>query len=305
MNLSELLTYLGYSALWRTVRLLPERTAYGLFEKLANRAYRRNGKRVKRLRSNYAHVSPGGDTDNLERMVQKGLSNAMRYWCDTFRISDWKLDRIANSVDLENPEIFYESVNSGRGVIVALPHAGNWDHAGLYFCSQGIQVNTVAEHLKPDRLFQRFLAHRAKMGMKVLDLESDVIGELERLLRSGALVALVSDRDLSKSGIEVEFFGARARMPAGPGLLAHRTGADLLVAYVGYRNEGIHIRFTGPVEVDRSLDEREEVARVTQALAKIFESDISQDPTSWHMQQRIFVDTKFNQSNGLDKGVVD
>lgn len=287
--LSDWLTYFLYSAMWRLIRILPSRIAYGVFERIAIRAYRKNGRRVQRLRSNYKQIRPHLSDSDIESMVVAGMKNALRYWCDTFRISDWSRADVLETVTTENEELLLDGAKSGRGVIVGLPHAGNWDHAGYYFCSKGIEVNTVAEHLKPDRLFKKFLAHRERMGIRVLDLAGAVTEELAARLRTGKLVALVADRDLSKNGISVNFFGATARMPAGPALLAYRTSADLIVAFVSYRPRGIHIKFSGPIEVNRDSPEREEVERVTQMLARSFESDIDSDPTSWHMLQRIFV----------------
>lgn len=291
-TVSETLVYLIYSALWRIVRLLPERSAYSLFDAIANRAYRKNGRRLQRLRFNYEKVFPDKSEKEIEDLVKAGVRNAMRYWCDTFRISDWDEARVAGTVVTENNELFLSSVKSGDGVIVALPHAGNWDHAGLYYCSQGITVHTVAEHLKPERLFRKFLAHRERMGIKVLDLEAKVTGELTSRLNDGELVALVADRDLSQSGVDVDFFGSNARMPAGPALLAYRTKAHLITAYVSYTSFGIKIKFSGPFKVDRQNSESQEVQRLTQSLANQFAKDIRNEPSSWHMQQRIFIDRK-------------
>ena len=128
--------------------------------------------------------------------------------------------------------------------------------------------------------------------MTVLDLDRAVLGELESFLNKGLLVALVADRDLSRSGIEVDFFNRKARMPAGPALLAHRTGADLITAYVSFQEHGIKIIFKGPFAVNRKNPEKQEATRVTQVLADAFAEEISADPTSWHMQQRIFIDDK-------------
>ena len=242
------------------------------------------------MRQNYAQAKPDASPSELEFLVYEGLCNAMRYWCDTFRIGDWSKERISKTVRTIREELLLEGVKSGRGLIVALPHAGNWDHAGLYFCSKGVTVHTVAEHLKPEKLFQRFLAHREAMGMRVFDLNKNVIEELIEVLKNGGLVALVADRDLSKSGIDVNFLGGNARMPAGPALLAYRTGADLITAYVSYTPSGIEIEFEGPFSVDRKEVERSEVLRVTQALADQFGSNIKANPSSWQMMQRVFVD---------------
>ena len=290
--MSAQLTYLVYSLLWKTVRIMPEKIANALFNRIAEFAYQRNKKRVQRLRENYRQVRPKASHDEIESMVKSGLISAMRYWCDTFRISDWDKKRIIETVTCSNEELLLTGAASGKGVIVALPHAGNWDHAGLYFCMKGITVHTVAEHLKPEKLFMKFLEHREKMGMKVFDIDGSVIQELEEILRRGGLVALVADRDLSKSGITVDFFDGIAKMPAGPALLALRTGASLITAFVAYTKTGIHINFSGPFNLDLADSGKNESGKVialTQKLADQFSRDITRDPTSWHMQQRIFL----------------
>lgn len=290
--MSAQLTYLVYSLLWKTVRIMPEKIANAFFNLIAALAYRRNKNRVQRLRENYRQVRPKASHDEIESMVKSGLISAMRYWCDTFRISDWDKKRIIETVTCSNEELLLTGAASGKGVIVALPHAGNWDHAGLYFCMKGITVHTVAEHLKPEKLFMKFLEHREKMGMKVFDIDGSVIQELEEILRRGGLVALVADRDLSKSGITVDFFDGIAKMPAGPALLALRTGSSLITAFVAYTKTGIHINFSGPFNLDSAESGKSESGKVialTQKLADQFYRDINRDPTSWHMQQRIFL----------------
>lgn len=291
--IKDWLTYFLYSTLWRFVRTLPEKSAYSLFNSLAKFSYKRNGKRVQRLRRNYSQVKPDASNSELEELVKLGLQSGMRYWCDTFRISDWDEDKILKGVRCINDNFLFEPVASKRGVIVAVPHAGNWDHAGAVFSVRGLKVISVAEHLKPDRLFRRFLKHRESIGLRILDLDAGVMGELRSFLNQGELVALVADRDLSKSGIDVNFFGARARMPAGPAILALETGADLVTVFVSFSEEGLVIDCAPPIKVDKRAERKAEIARVTQVMANRFEDAIRANPTSWHMQQRIFIDSDF------------
>ena len=292
-----MMTYLLYSFLWAVVRLLPERAAFGLFKALADLGYRRNSKRVRRLRENYRRILMSGksaiDASELERLVREGLRNSMRYWCETFRISDWSIEFARSKTTIEGLDNLQEAYASRSGVIVAVPHAGNWDHAGYVITSLGMPVHTVAEHLEPERLFIKFLEHRNRMGMTVLDLDKSPMPELARFLKAGQLVALVSDRDLSKSGIDVKFFGETARMPAGAAALAFDTGAKLLTAFVRYTGTGIAIQFSTPLNVNRSMDRSTEIRRVTQVIADEFERSIAANPESWHMLQRIFVDKDF------------
>lgn len=290
----EKLSVLAYFAGWRIVRFLPENMAYGLFRKIADLITNKNGGDVKRLRENLHRVKPGLSAKELDDLVQRGMRSYLRYWCDTFRIQDWSQERIQSTVSLTNGHLLIDSIKEGRGVVIALPHSGNWDHAGAYFCSIGIPLVTVAEHLKPEALFNRFLEYRTSMGFEVLDLDSRSFVTLIRRAKEKRLIALVADRDLSKSGIDVDFFDHPARMPAGPALLAIKTGIPLVVAHVSYTAQGIHIEFN-EVHVPIDGTETERIQKTVQASADLFARGIAQSPEDWHMLQRIWVDGDFKE----------
>jgi lauroyl/myristoyl acyltransferase len=283
-----------YFAGWRIVRWLPEGFAYKLAYRVSDFLVQRNGKGVQRLRSNLARTQPGMTALDLDLLVIEAMRSYMRYWCDTFRLPDWSDQRILETVTVTNEHLLLDAIKAKTGVIVAVPHAGNWDHAGAYFCAKGIRLVTVAERLRPEKLFLKFLAYRQAMGMEVLPLDGRVLGTLQERLEDGALVALVSDRDLSRSGIEVEFFGGRARMPAGPALLALRTHAPLITAFVSYTDNGVHIEFR-IIVLPSSGDENSKVQQIVQMTAKNFQDGISENPEDWHMLQRIWVDGDFKE----------
>jgi KDO2-lipid IV(A) lauroyltransferase len=283
-----------YFAGWRIVRWLPENTAYKLAYRVSDFLVKRNGKSVQRLRSNLARTQPGMTSLNLDLLVIEAMRSYMRYWCDTFRLPDWSDERIIQTVTVTNEHLLTDAIAAKTGVIVAVPHAGNWDHAGAYFCAKGIRLVTVAERLKPEKLFLKFLAYRQAMGMEVLPLDGRVLNTLQDRLNEGALVALVSDRDLSRSGIEVDFFGGKARMPAGPALLALRTKAPLITAFVTYTDNGVHIEFKNVV-LPSGGDESSKVKEIVQMTAQYFEDGISANPQDWHMLQRIWVDGDFKE----------
>jgi len=283
-----------YFAGWRIVRWLPENTAYKLAYRVSDFLVKRNGKSVQRLRSNLVRTQPGMTTLNLDLLVIEAMRSYMRYWCDTFRLPDWSDERIIQTVTVTNEHLLTDAIAAKTGVIVAVPHAGNWDHAGAYFCAKGIRLVTVAERLKPEKLFLKFLAYRQAMGMEVLPLDGRVLNTLQDRLNEGALVALVSDRDLSRSGIEIDFFGGKARMPAGPALLALRTKAPLITAFVTYTDNGVHIEFRNVV-LPSGGDESSKVKEIVQMTAQYFEDGISENPQDWHMLQRIWVDGDFKE----------
>ena len=274
------------------MRWLPEKTAYSLAYAVADFLTRRRGKSVLRLRSNLQRTQPEITALDLDLLTVNAMRSYMRYWCDTFRFPDWSQQRISETVTVENEHLLMDAIAAKTGVIVSLPHAGNWDHAGAYFCGKGVNLVTVAERLKPEKLFLKFLEYRQNMGMEVLPLDGRVMGTLAQRLRQGALVALVADRDLSRSGIDVIFFGSPSRMPAGPALLALKTDAPLITAYVSYTETGIHIVFKQVLLPSEGTQEQK-VSEIVQMTATHFEEGIADKPEDWHMLQRIWIDGDF------------
>lgn len=288
--MGEIFIYWGYNLAWKIIRWIPESKAYSLANRFADFLYDRNGKGVIRLRSNYRRVRPELDGAQLEFLVNAGMRSYLRYWCDTFRFPAWSKERLLSTTVCENENFLRDPITAKRGCIVALPHAGNWDHAGAYFCATGIPLTTVAEHLKPEKLFRKFLEYRTAIGMEVLDLDSRSIAVLSQRLRAGKLVALVADRDLSKNGISVNFFGTGGQMPAGPALLAVQTGADLITAFVKYEEVGIRIIFGEAIAVPETGSVSEKAAAMTQVIADRFAEQLAVNTVDWHMLQRIWRD---------------
>ena len=295
--MGDTLVYWGYNLAWKIIRWIPESSAYRLTDRFSDFIYARNGKGVNRLRSNYQRVRPELDATQLEFLVNAGIRSSMRYWCDTFRFPSWSKERLISTTVCDNENFLRDPIAEKRGCIVALPHAGNWDHAGAYFCATGIPLTTVAEHLKPEKLFRKFLEYRTAIGMEVLDLNSRSIAVLSQRLRAGKLIALVADRDLSKNGIPVNFFGKGAQMPAGPALLAIQTGADLITAFVKYEDVGIRIIFEEAIAVPESGSVPEKAAAMTQIMADRFAKHLAVNTVDWHMMQRIWLDPSESKRN--------
>ena len=284
--------YLLYLFVWRLVGVLPEKLAYGIGSKVSDYVYKKNGKGVKRLRSNYARVKPELTESDLEELTRSGMRSYLRYWIDTFRLNKWSKEFIIQNTTVQNEHLLRDPIKNKQGCLVVLPHAGNWDHAAAYFCSTGINLSTVAEKLKPEAIFLKFLEHRQSIGIEVLHTEQKVIPILLDRLNEGKLVALVADRDLSKSGVEVDFLNGTAKMPSGPARLILNSKAAFISAYITYTKKGINIEFQeiGPVPTNGTEDEK--IIELTQLMANNFANGIKKTPVDWHMLQRIWVDEK-------------
>jgi KDO2-lipid IV(A) lauroyltransferase len=216
-----------------------------------------------------------------------------RYWMEAFRLPSRSREQIIATFDLENEHLLREAHAQGRGAIVALPHAGNWDHAGAYVCVTGMPLTTVAERLKPEDLYRRFLAFRESLGMEILPTAGHgrpVVEVLADRLREGRLVVLLADRDLSARGVPVEFFGRGTRMPPGPAMLALRTGAPLFAASLWYDGPITKVRVEGPLELPTGGGRTEQIAELTQRIADELAAGIARHPADWHMLQKLWID---------------
>ena len=282
--------YLLYLFAWKLIALLPEKSAYKLADYVSDRIYKKNGKGIKRLRGNYGRVMPEYSSQKLEELTKLGMRSYLRYWFDTFRLSKWSKNRIISTTQVIRENLLRDPIQSKQGCIVALPHAGNWDHAAAYFCSTGITLTAVVEKLKPEAIFKKFLAYRQSIGIEAISHKEKTIPILTQRLQAGKLIALVADRDMSRNGIEVNFFGKTSKMPSGPAILAIKTGAPLITAYVRYTSGGIEIIFDETLKPTNSGSEEEQIKIITQSMADNFAKRIKENPVDWHMLQRIWVD---------------
>jgi len=282
--------YLLYLFAWKLIALLPEISAYKLADYVSDRIYKKNGKGIKRLRGNYGRVMPEYSPQKLEELTKLGMRSYLRYWFDTFRLSKWSKNRIISTTQVIRENLLRDPIQSKQGCIVALPHAGNWDHAAAYFCSTGITLTAVVEKLKPEAIFKKFLAYRQSIGIEAISHKEKTIPILTERLQAGKLIALVADRDMSRNGIEVNFFGKTSKMPSGPAILAIKTGAPLITAYVRYTPGGIEIIFDEIIKPTNSESEEEQIKIITQSMADNFAKRIKENPVDWHMLQRIWVD---------------
>jgi lauroyl/myristoyl acyltransferase len=228
-------------------------------------------------------------------LLHRALRSYARYYLEAFRLPGRSREQILAGFRLERGELLGQNVAAGIGSVVALPHAGNWDAAGAWVAANGWPITTVAERLKPESVYLRFLQFRRSLGMEILPLtggERPVFDVLEERVKAGAVVPLLADRDLTPRGIDVEFFGGRTRMPAGPALLALRTGAPLYAVDMWFDADAPVGHLAGPIPMpgadEGSLDTR--VRIVTQRVADKFAEGIARHPEDWHMLQRFWLD---------------
>ena len=299
-RLSERLTGVAYQLGWKVICRVPQSWARRVFAEVADLAWRRQGPKVQVLEANLRRVlswkenRPDLDGKELRTLSRAALRSYARYWLEVFRLPVIPMERIVAGmhINAEGEAALFANLKSGRGVVIALPHMGNFEQAGAWVVARGAgSFTTVAERLRPESVYESFVRFRESLGMEVLPLtgSSSPFGTLAQRLRAGALVCLVGDRDLTESGVEVELLGEKARIAAGPAALAVQTGAALLPVATWFEGEddwGAHIY--DEIPVPESGTRAEKVAAMSQQLAHVFTEAITEHPQDWHMLQRVF-----------------
>jgi phosphatidylinositol dimannoside acyltransferase len=294
-RLKDALVSAGYGLGWSVLSRLPEPVSLGVFRFFAEVAWRRQGPSVQVLEGNLRRVlGPGATGAQVRAVSRESMRSYARYWLEVFRLPVMPVSRLIAGMEDDshgNVQVALDHLAAGRGVIFALPHAGNWDQAAAWIIHKGAgSITTVAERLKPESLYERFLAYREGLGMVVLPASGGdrPFGILARSLRAGKCVCLPCDRDIGGHGVEVDFFGEKAQMAPGPAALAERTGAALMPVMLWFTEEGWGVSVGAEIPVPPDLDRKERTIAMTQQIARFFEAEIAQHPQDWHMLQRVF-----------------
>jgi phosphatidylinositol dimannoside acyltransferase len=299
-GLGERLQGAAYAAGWSVVRALPNSLARSAFRAGADLSYRRNGPGVRQLRANYSRVVPQAGPAELDELVRAGVRSYARFWMETFRLSGMDHQAIYRDVNdrVIGAPLIDAAVERGKGAILTLPHTGNFDVSGIWLVGHQGRFTTVNERLKPESVYQRFVGYRESLGFEILPTGGSAYRVLMERLRANKVICLLADRDLSRRGIPVSFFGEQTRMPAGPARLAAATGAQIILVDNTFADDGWGLRFHSPIVVNS----RDEANSATQRMADGFAADIAANPADWHMMQKLWLaDMSDERRRAMDK----
>ncbi len=289
MTLAERASDAGYAAGWRLVRALPAPLARRLFDAGADVAASRSGG-PKQLRRNIARVLGVPADDVPDELIRASVRSYARYWREAFRLPSMDLNAQAAVIDgcVSGREHLDAALAEGVGAVLALPHSGNWDMAGMWLVRYYGRFSTVAERLKPESLYQRFVDYRESLGFEIFPLsggERPPLAALSDRLRDNKVVCLLSERDLARHGVPVTFFGEPTRMAPGPAKLALDTGAHLLPVHSYFDGDSWGFTILPRIEVTGT----DPVVTATQQLADAFATNIAEHPEDWHMLQPLWL----------------
>ena len=284
---------LVFTVLSGVLERIPLSWSLALANRLAPRLARHSSARP-RVERNIVAISTGAGSalagDRLAEVVDRVFASYGHYWVVGAKLTGLKPEVLSERFAMgEGSHHLFDAYEQGRGVVVALPHTGSWEWGGASIAARGIPLAVVAEELTPPALFDFFVAKRQQVGLRVIPLNASATASLLDALSAGSIVALLCDRDIQGGGIEVDFFGRRVTMPAGPATLALRSGAALVVActYIG-PSDGHYLVVAPPLKVERQGRLREDVTRLTQEIANQLEAFIRRAPEQWHVLEDRF-----------------
>lgn len=282
----HLLVYAGFRLGMAVLGALPGSVARGLGMAGGFAAYVLLGHRRRLVRRHARRV--GAEGREVERMTRSIFVGYGRYWAEALWIRPHRVPSILQGMTTEGLEHVFRLQEEGRGMVLVLPHVGNWEFAGPVATSIDLPLVAVAENLANRRIREWFVSLRNQLGIEIV-LATGTAGTmrtLEAFVEGGGAVALLSDRDLRGRGVAVDFLGEETTIPAGPATLAARTGAPIVPVAVYFAPHGRHhLVVSEPFEVAPGESRTEVVAATSRLVARSLGALIVRDAAQWHMLQ--------------------
>ena len=230
-------------------------------------------------------VSPELNVLQMHRRVNDAFQSYLRYYLETFRIPSLSASEIDAGFSTEGYAYIEDALKLGSGAILAMPHVGGWEWAGRWLAQRGLQVSAVVEVLESKEAYETFLSLRRGLGVNVIPLDEHAGVAVQDALRANHVVVLMSDRDIQRNGVQVEFFGERTTVPAGPAFFSLRVGAPIIpaAAYFTRRVDGHHAVVRAPIMFERTGTLRDDMQRLSQLMVAELETLIRRAPEQWHL----------------------
>jgi phosphatidylinositol dimannoside acyltransferase len=238
---------------------------------------------------NLRHVTPGKPWIAYQIAAYKVFETVNANYYDLLRFRTVDRDQFAELMDVQGRDNLDRALECGKGVIILAAHLGNYSVVGQYPATIGIRSAIIAERVQPPGLFNYMVRLRSAAGIDILPPGREAIPPILRLLRGNGVLMVAGDRDVSGQGVEVDFFGEPASLPAGPAILAMRTGAALIPTYTvrtSTRHSIVYIE--EPLQLKRSHDREADLRHNVQIVARSLEKMIATDPTQWAVLQRVW-----------------
>lgn len=267
------------------IKAIPDRLLSRISNALGRCAYRLSSSKRALVERNMHRTHEGQITNHeLRQMTRQAFISYAKYWTDSAKMQSLTDYQIDAGFTVEGFEHIEDAWSEGPGPILALPHLGGWEWAGRWLtCRPKFEVTVVVEPQQPKELFEFMISYRESFGMNVIPLGPNAGKEVIKAIKNNHVVCLLCDRDIEGTGVKVTFFDEETSIPAGPAMLSIRTGSKIIPVAVYQRSESHHAIVRPPLNSERQGNLREDVARISQDIARSFEELILLEPEQWHL----------------------
>ena len=264
--------------------VLPLRLALGLIWGPVRLAWALNGKLRARTRRRMRQALGAGRGDReLDEVGWQAFRNLAFTAVEGMRLPGLRRERVLRQMDLGEVGEVQEELRKGRGFVVAVPHMGNWEMAGMALHSQGVELVTLVRRQKNPWLNAWIGRVRKRIGMEAIDTRSRGIGEVTRKLREEKKVlAVLPDVRAKRGGVRVKFLGVETEVPGGAAHYAQEADVPVYTAEVvrtGWTRH--HWRKTGRIAPDRALNQTEDRRRIMQYVMDRFGESVRAHPENY------------------------
>lgn len=285
----RVLSYYLHRLAGLVVPLIPPRLGYRLSSRLGDALFHllRDPRRI--VEDNVIHVLGDGTSKaTIDRVAREIFRNSLKNYFDLFRVATLSMEQIEGLVSVHGWENIDRALAAGKGLILVSAHFGNVDIVAQALALRHHRITVVAEHIKPEALFQYICGLRGSKGIRLIPIDAPLLG-LFRALRRNEIVGLAADLDISGNGIIVDLFGAPARLPYGPARLALCTGAKIVMGFsLRLPDNTFALHLEPPFELERTGDLKHDIRVNTEKIAAVLERYIGEHPEQWVMFQPIW-----------------
>ena len=225
------------------------------------------------------------DSSRRDRAARGCVRTSAQYWADLARYAHASPGQaLGEYVSIEGLDRLREAVDRGSGVLLVTAHVGAPEFAVHVASALGFDVLTLAQVNESAAVNEVLNSARRRHGARFADANLGGVRAALEYLRAGKVVALAADRDLTRSGYVVPFFGERTTLPPGPIELARRTGATVVPGFVLRVGPGRYaMRFEAPIDLAAGTPEG-----ATALLAATLEAGIRRAPDQWFVLSPIW-----------------
>jgi lauroyl/myristoyl acyltransferase len=294
-RLTEELTAFAVIASLKLLLHAPERPLWRLADVVGGISYRASSGRRDQSRRNLrrivewmaangrgseAYRRAAGDPKALEELVKSSFRNHIRYYVEMARAPKCTNAWVAERMIVENLGEVDEWLTERRALIVIGMHFGAIEMPGFYAVNRLGEIVAPMETVSNARIQRYVFSTRATNGVRIVSLEA-AGAELLGALRRNEPVGLIADRDITGAGLEVEMFGGKTKIPAGPMFLAAETGAPMYLSSVRRARPGHYLGKVWQMPAPVGANRRERMRSVARDEARVFEEIIIDAPEQW------------------------